>query len=95
MSNTKKGKYYHPRNDLLLVERVEVEVQTESGIVIPGAEKTATLVKLKILEAGPEADDLSRGDVVLAEDMVQYLDRFRKIGLINQKFIHVIVDDRP
>jgi hypothetical protein len=91
MPNTKK-EHYHPRNDLLLVERVEVEVQTDSGIVIPGAEKTATLIRLKVIEPGPECDDLSRDDIVLAEDMVQYLDRLKKIGLINQKFVHVLVD---
>jgi co-chaperonin GroES (HSP10) len=87
-----KTDHYHPRNDLLLVERIPEEVKTDSGIVIPGAEKTATLVKLRVIEAGPQTDDLSRDQIVLAEDMVQYLDRYRKLGLINQKFVHVIVD---
>lgn len=81
----------HPRNDLLIVEKIAEEEKSKSGIILPGDNTDLILIKVKVLAVGPKVEDMHIGDIVYAENIVQPLYKNNnKIGLLNQKYIHCI-----
>ena len=85
---------YKPRNDLVLVEKI-VEEKSVSGIVLPTDQGYTALSKFRVLSVGPQVSDLKLGDIILAEDASQEVDKVNKnIRIINQKYIHLIKDGK-
>jgi co-chaperonin GroES (HSP10) len=77
---------YKPLRDLLLV-KVITEEQTSSGIVLPEARKSR-FVKLKVLLKGPDVkEDIQPEDIILAEPMVELVDKTENIGLILSQYV--------
>lgn len=77
---------YKPLRDLLLVKIVEKH-NTTSGIVLP-QNAGSRFVELKVLGMGPDVkEDIQLNDTVLAENMVEAIDREKVIGLIVSKYI--------
>lgn len=80
-----------PRHELCLVERQTITSNTTSGIYIPN-DGSAILQKFKIIAVGPKVEDLKIGDLVLAEDAMQQIDKISlNKGLLHQKYIHLIL----
>lgn len=84
---------YEPRNDLVLVERLDADdfSVSESGLMLPNNQSGQVLIRLKVLAIGSKVEDLQVGDIVQAESMFEKISvTGEKIGLVNEKYIHVI-----
>lgn len=82
---------FKPRNDLLLVKRAEIDERKIGGIIIPVNHSKNPLSRFEVLKVGSNVTDIKEGDFVLGEDMFQKIDSLNEeIGLLNQKFAHVI-----
>ena len=53
---------YTPLSDKVIVERIEGEKQTSSGIIL---KRTEEVDRAKVLAIGPDVDEVQVGDVVL------------------------------
>ena len=53
---------YTPLSDKVIVERIEGEKQTSSGIIL---KRTEEVDRAKVLAVGPDVDEVQVGDVVL------------------------------
>lgn len=81
---------YKPLGDLLLVKKIE-ETETAGGIVLP--EKRGTrFIKLEVLDVGPEVGKgIEKGDIVLAENMFEQVEKDTNIGLILAHYVTAII----
>ena len=53
---------YTPLSDKVIVERIEGEKQTSSGIIL---KRTEEVDRAKVLAVGPDVDEVQVGDIVL------------------------------
>jgi co-chaperonin GroES (HSP10) len=84
---------YRPRNNLVLVEKIEEEIATKAGIILVNQGASRIIPAFKILRVGSSeaCQDLKVGDIVLCEDMFVRIDPDNQnIGLLDQKYIHVV-----
>lgn len=82
---------YKPRGDILIVEKMEKVQKKVGGIYLPENDWETLLATFKVLAVGPNVKDIEVGNVILAEDAFSAIDKTEpNIGMLNQKFIHLI-----
>lgn len=85
---------YKPLRDLVLVKKIE-ETESAGGIILP-EKKSIRWVRLEVLSVGPDVKEyISSGLIVLAEAMVEPVEKGSGIGLILSQYIVAIEYDEP
>ena len=85
---------YKPRNDIVIVQKVEEKFEEKKvgGIILPDQDKGSMFIKLKVLAVGPKVEGLSEGDIVLADNMMEPINKSEtNVGLILEKYIRCII----
>lgn len=82
---------FRPRGELLIVSRSPVKKKSNLDIILPDETKKSHLNWFTVLKVGEKVLDIKINDRVLAEDMFEIIDRSDEtIGLLHQKYIHII-----
>lgn len=80
---------YKALRDLVLVKKLGAEKELSGGIILPDKVENK-FIKLEVLDKGDLVImDIEKGDIVLAEDMFEVIDKKTNVGLIVSKYIAV------
>lgn len=80
-----------PFNTLILVEKLDQE-KSRGGIMLPETQSN-NFTRLKVLEVGDAVEKVKPNTVVIAHDLVEYIDLSRNIGFITESHVFGEIED--